>query len=171
MEEKNKNILPKDDQKDQKEKTAKTAARSEKEYQELENKYKRALADYQNLLKQTVREKEEFFQYANERLIGEILPVYDNLKVSLRHLDEAAEKNGWAEGIKHVIKQFENVLKDFFVEEIETAGKEFDHNTMEAVEREKAEDEKMAGLVAKVLSAGYKLNGKVIRAARVVVYE
>ncbi|MDP2736642.1 MAG: nucleotide exchange factor GrpE, partial [bacterium] len=50
-----------------------------------QNLYKRALADYQNLLKQTAKEKMEFAVYANENMLREILPVYDNLKMAMEH--------------------------------------------------------------------------------------
>lgn len=136
----------------------------------FENKYKRALADYQNLLKQTARDKEEFIKFANERLIEEILPVYDNLKVSLSHIGDDEKKNGWAEGIKHIVSQFKNILENIGVEEIKTTNEKFDPNTMEAVSEEETDDEKKDGIVASELSAGYKLKGKVIRAARVAVY-
>jgi len=129
---------------------------------DLENKYMRALADYQNLLKRTAQEKVEFVKYANQDLIQSIIPVYDNLKISLAHVDETVEKNGWLEGIKHVIRQFKDILESMGVEEIKTVGEKFDHNTMEALE---GEGEK----VVKEVRPGYKLNGKVIVAAKVVV--
>lgn len=138
---------------------------------DFEDKYMRALADYQNISKQTAKEKQEFAKYANEQLIMEMLPVYDNLKISLEHIDEETLKKGWAEGIKYVIKQFGDVFKNLGIEEIKTEGEKFDHNTMEAVSQETTEDEKKDALVAKQLSAGYKLNGRVIKAARVAVYE
>ena len=127
-----------------------------------EDKYLRAIADYQNLLKQTAKEKAEFGQFARENFLHEILPVYDNLKLSLQHTDREAEKNGWLEGIKHIAKQFKGVLENMGVEEIHTTGKKFDHNTMEALEG-KGEH------VVKEIVPGYKLNGKIIRAAKVVV--
>ena len=130
--------------------------------EDLDNKYKRALADYQNLLKRTVVEKQEFIKYANERLLHEILPVYDNLKISLFHIDEEALAKGWAEGIKYVVKQFKDVLSNLGVEEIKTNGEKFNHNTMEAVE---GKGEK----VKKEVKAGYKLSGKVIIPAKVAV--
>ena len=106
---------------------------------DCEDKYKRALADYQNLMKQTAREKEEFAKFANEMLLYELIPVYDNLKLSLSHIDEQASQNGWAEGIKHITKQFKDALENAGVSEIETAGQKFDHDTMEAVDKEKTE--------------------------------
>ena len=130
--------------------------------EDLNNKYKRALADYQNLLKRTDTEKQEFIKYANERLLYEILPVYDNLKISLSHIDEEARGNGWAEGIKYVVKQFKDILNNLGVEEIKTSNEKFDHNTMEAVE---GKGEK----VKKEVKAGYKLSGKVIIPAKVIV--
>ncbi len=146
--------------------------------EDFENKYKRALADYQNLLKRTAADREEFAKFANERLIMEVLPVYDNLKVSLNHAGDEEKKNGWAEGIKHIVSQFKNILENIGVEEIKTTGEKFDPNTMEAVKQEIVDDpstssgqRKQDGIVASELSAGYKLKGKVIRAARVAVYK
>jgi molecular chaperone GrpE (heat shock protein) len=130
-------------------------------YNDYEGKYKRALADYQNLLKRTAEEKKEFAKYANEGLLREFLPVYDNLKISMRHIGEG-ENNGWTEGIKYVIKQFKDALNSMGVEEIETEGKNFDPVSMEAVE---GRGEK----VKKEVRPGYLLNGKVIVPAKVVL--
>lgn len=142
-----------------------------KNYEELDHKYKLALADYQNLLKQTAKEKQEFAKYANEQLIQEMLPVYDNLKISLDHAGEEITGNGWAEGIKHVIRQFAQVLENMGVKEIKTVGEKLDHNTMEAIEKEVTDDKKKDDIVVREVMAGYKLQGKTMRAARVVVYE
>ncbi|MCU0679296.1 MAG: nucleotide exchange factor GrpE [Planctomycetes bacterium] len=138
--------------------------------EDYEHKYKRALADYQNLVKQTFKEKEEFAKYANEMLLHELIPVYDNLKLSLKHIDETADKNGWAEGIRHIVKQFSDALNNLGVVEIKTIGEKFDHYTMEAVENEITGDGQKEDTVAKELKSGYKLNGKVIIPARVAVY-
>ena len=137
----------------------------------FENKYKRALADYQNLLKQTAREKEEFGQFARMNFLHEILPVYDNLKISLQHFNNDTDQSSWAEGIRHIVKQFKAILENMGVMEIKTIGEKFDHHTMEAVDSEETKDKKQDGMVARELSAGYKLNGKVVKAARVVVYK
>ena len=134
----------------------------EKKYNEMRNNYKRALADYQNLLKRTVKEKQEFAKYANEQLLYSILPVYDNLKTSLKHTDDAARDNGWAEGIKYVIKQFKEVLNNSGVEEIKTIGQKFDPNAMEAIEGN-------GDKVKAEIKAGYRLNGKVIIPAKVAL--
>lgn len=135
-----------------------------------ENKYKRALADYQNLIKQTAREKIEFAAYANEQMLREILPVYDHLKMAIKH-HNGESTDDWLTGVKHIVKQFKDILEKIGVEEIEAVGQDFDHHTMEAISSEETGEEKKDGQVAKQIKAGYKLNGKVIEAARVVVYK
>ncbi|MBU2474441.1 nucleotide exchange factor GrpE [Patescibacteria group bacterium] len=144
-----------------------------------EDKYKRALADYQNLLKQTVNEKQEFIKYVNKNLIQEILPVYDNLKLAMKHAEIAETEvellsvstdrsstsvsaNNITEGIKHIIKQFKDILESAGVEEIKTVGEKFDHHTMEAVEGK-------GERVVREVKAGYKLHGKVVAVAKVIL--
>jgi len=147
-----------------KEKKIKEEAKKKKEevkVEDWEDKYKRALADYQNLLKRTAREKEEFAKFANERLLLEILPVYDNLKMAIRHSDEK-NHDQWLTGVKYVVKQFRDVLGSLGVEEIKTVGEKFDPNLMEAVE---GQGEK----VKKEVKPGYKLNGKAIVPAKVIL--
>lgn len=141
-------------------------AESKNEFQE---KYMRALAENQNLLKQTAKEKDEFRQFAQMRFLDQILPVYDNLKMSLVHAGD--EKSNWMQGVEYVVKQFADTLKQMGVDEIEAAGKKFDHNEMEAVNEEITDNEKLDGMVAKQLNCGYKLNDRVIRPARVAVYK
>ncbi len=131
-------------------------------YIELENKYKRALADYQNLLKRTANEKQEFIKFANEQFLYEILPVYDNLKISLDHIDEEAKKSGLAEGIKYTIKQFNSALTNLGVEEIKIKDKKFNPEIMEAVD---GKGEK----IKKQIKSGYKLKEKVIIPVKVIL--
>lgn len=140
----------------------------EPELENFENKYLRALADYQNLSKQHLKDKQDFARYANEGLLRDFIPVYDYLKISIEH---AEADNKWLEGIKHILSQFKKALEDNGVAEIIALGQPFDHNLMEAVDNEETEDETQDGLVAKELKSGYTLNGKVIIPARVVVYK
>lgn len=140
----------------------------EEKCKELEHKYKLALADYQNLVRQSAKERRDSIMYANEALVLELLPVYDNLKLSVKHIG-GDNSNSWLSGIQHVLQQFKKVLSEAGVSEIETVGKEFDPITMEAIEK-KEEDGKQSGLVAEEIKGGYKLHDKVITPARVVVY-
>ena len=134
----------------------------EDENDTYENKYLRALADYQNLLKQTTKDKEDFLKYALSGFLEDLLPIYDHLKMSLMGLKEDDHKNPWVEGVKHVLKQFSEVLKSRGVEEIKTIGEKFNHETMEAIDG-------TGENVKKEVMSGYMLNGKVIRHAKVIV--
>jgi molecular chaperone GrpE len=134
----------------------------EEEKESPENKYLRALADYQNLLKQTAKDREDFVKYALNDFLQNILPIYDHLKMSLSGMSEEESKSAWATGVKHVLKQFKEVLSQHGIEEIKTVGADFDHNTMEAVDGS-------GETVKREVMPGYRLNGKVIRAAKVIV--
>lgn len=127
-----------------------------------EHKYLRALADYQNLVKATAKDRKDFVKYALEDFLQDILPVYDHLKMSVASLSEEEGKNPWAVGVRHVLKQFKDVLETRGVEEIKTLGEKFDHNLMEAIDGQ-------GETVKQEIMPGYKLNSKVIRHAKVIV--
>ncbi len=133
-----------------------------RESDSFESKYKLALADYQNLLKKTAADKTEFAKYAISDLLEDIIPVYDHLKMSLSSLPAEEENSAWVTGVKYVLKQFTETLSNRGVEEIKTVGEKFDHNTMEALEGE-------GETVSREIMSGYKLNGRLIRAAKVIV--
>ena len=136
-------------------------ANLQRKNEELESKYKRALADYQNLLRNSAEEKKEFLKYSLEEFLLEILPIYDNLNISINSLSEEQSKNPWVEGVKYTIKQFDDFFSRNGVEKIKTIGEKFDYNSMEAVEGE-------GDYVVKELRAGYKLKDKIIIPARIV---
>lgn len=135
----------------------------EDEKEDSEQKYLRALADYQNLLRQTAKEKSDFAKFAISDFLQEIIPVYDHLKLSIKGLNEEEAKSAWVEGVKHVLKQFKSVLESRGVEEIKTGGEKFNHDEMEALEGD-------GDMVKSEVMSGYKLAGKVIRPARVTVW-
>lgn len=142
---------------------------AEDDSKNFEDKYKRALADYQNLQKQMSKERFEFVKYANEQLLCEILPVYDNLKMAILHSD--SENGNWVEGVKHVANQFKSILNGIGVEEIKTVGEKFDHNLMEAMENVPTEKKDEDNIVSKELRPGYKLHDKAFIPAKVAVYK
>lgn len=127
-----------------------------------EHKYKLALADYQNLIKQSAKDRESFVKFALSDFLQELLPVYDHLKMSLATLPDHEKDSAWVKGVEYVLKQFKDLLEMRGVMEIKTVGEKFDHNTMEALE---GEGEK----VTKEVMAGYTLNGRTLRAAKVIV--
>lgn len=129
----------------------------EKKIEELENNWKRALADYRNLEKRTEEEKQKWVDFSNENLIRHLLPIIDGLYMMQEHV-----KN---EGLGMVIKQMNEVLMDNGVTEIETLSTDFDHTKMEAVELVGGEQNK----VVEVITRGYFFKNKLLRPARVKV--
>ena len=139
-----------------------TIFRLENELKDANEKYLRVLAEEQNLIKRQTAEKEEFVKYANQEIVSEFIGVYDHLKLSIGSLPEAEKKSAWVKGVEYTVKQFKDLLAVNGVEEIKTAGEKFNPAEMEAVD---GQGEK----VTKEIMPGYKLNGKVIRAARVTL--
>lgn len=124
---------------------------------ELENNWKRALADYQNLQKRVAEEKQQIVSYANSTLILKLLFVLDNLEMVEQHSND--------QGLSLSVKTFQTVLEEEGVEEIEIDGKEFNPETMDAIEKVPGEENK----VVEVLQKGYMLKQKILRPARVKV--
>jgi len=137
-------------------------ARKNENKDSYEDKYKRALADYQNLFKNLVKEKQEFTKFALSDFLQELLPVYDHLKMSISSLPEIEKNSAWVQGVEYVLKQFKETLNNKGVEEIKTMGEKFDHNIMEAIAGD-------GDSVVQEIMPGYLLNGRVLRPAKVKV--
>lgn len=124
---------------------------------DLTNKWKRALADYQNLEKRVVAEKKEFAQFANASLLDKLLPVLDGLEKCHRYLKDR--------GLGLILDQLKKALESEGLEEIKAKGERFDPAKMDAVEMVKGEKNR----VVEVILKGYKLNDQVLRPAKVKV--
>jgi len=132
--------------------------------------WQRAQADYQNLKKESAKDRELFVKYANANLIMELLPILDNFKAAYKQIPENEQGSAWVIGFSFIKKQLEDFLKANGVEEIKSVGEKFDYAFHDAVgkriEAGVAED-----IILEEKKAGYTLNGKVIQAAKVVVCE
>jgi len=126
------------------------------DYQE---KYLRALADYQNLSRRIEQEKGAFVRYTNEDLVLKILPIFDSLEKASQEVKD--------QGISLIHKQLFAVLLKEGLEKIETLGQDFDPKTMECLELTDGEKNK----VVAELRPGYRLKGKIIRVSQVKVGE
>lgn len=122
-----------------------------------ENKYKRAIADYQNLQKRVQEEKVEWIRSANRDLILRILAVLDTLMLAQKHTQD---KN-----IQVSVQQFLDILKSEGVTKIDAVGEKFDPTLMEAI----ATDEGEEGKVLEELRIGFIMNDRLLRAAQVKV--
>ncbi|NLP30905.1 MAG: nucleotide exchange factor GrpE [Clostridiales bacterium] len=137
------------------------------EDEELQTRYLRLAADFQNYKKRIEKEKSDIYSYANEKIITELLDVIDNFD---RALEVESEDKGLLDGMKLVYKQFKGVLEKNGLEEIKAQDEVFDPNFHHAVMTEKV-DSHESGYVVDVLQKGYLLNKKVIRPAMVKVAE
>ncbi len=143
----------------------KTENETSPEDEDLNNKYLRLMADFQNFKRRTEKEKSDIYAFANEKIVGELLNVIDNFERALEH---APEGDGFADGMKMIFKQLQDVLEKSGVTEIQSLGEDFDPNFHNAVMMEDS-DEYDSGKVTCVLQKGYLLNNKVVRPAMVKV--
>lgn len=147
---------------EEKEKTGEEA----KEDEDLNTKYLRLMADFQNYKKRTEKQKSEIHAYANEKIVLKLIEVMDNFERALGA--DASEEDSFKEGIEMIFKQLSDVLTDAGVKEIEAESTVFNPNFHNAVMMEDT-DKVESGMVSEVLQKGYTLNGKVIRPAMVKV--
>ena len=137
-------------------------------YAELNDKYLRLFSEFDNFRKRTAKEKLNLTVTASENVIKDILPVLDDFERALQNM----EKNGNEadlQGVTLIFNKLKDTLKKKGLEEIEAMGAEFNTDEHEALTMIPAPEEDKKGKVLDVIQKGYKLNGKVIRFARVVV--
>lgn len=147
-----------------------------KEYLELKNSldgWKRCQADFENYKKRQAETQKEFIKYSCLNIVMEILPILDNFHASTDHVPEEQKDAPWVTGIMHIKKQLEDTLKNYGVTEIETkVGDDFDPEMHEAVKENtehETQNKEHKNKIAKIVQRGYKIGGKVIRPARVIV--
>ena len=134
---------------------------------ELTAGWQRTQADFVNYKSKAAEERAKYFRSANINLLYDLLPVLDNFQLAAKHVPANLENDNWAQGIKQIEKQFEDILSQEGLERIETVGEIFNpefHESVDHVESNKPEDE----IVEEVLS-GYKFDNEVIRPAKVKV--
>jgi molecular chaperone GrpE len=132
--------------------------------------WQRQKADFVNYQKDVMRQTQELIKFANEDLIGDILIVLDSFDISVASLKNNAPNdldNKFLKGMELIKMQLEEILKKRGLEVIETIGQKFNPEVHEAIESAVQEGEE--GAIIEELARGYKLNGKVIRAAKVKI--
>ncbi|MGN0030188.1 MAG: nucleotide exchange factor GrpE [Marinilabiliaceae bacterium] len=140
-----------------------------KQLAELNDKYLRTCAEYDNYRKRTVREKADLLKSAGSDIILGLLPVVDDLERALGHINEASDIEALKEGVGLIYKKFNDYLAKRGVTEIETKGLPLDTNVHEAITMIPAPTPDMKGKILDCTEKGYKLGDKVLRFAKVVV--
>lgn len=150
------------------------------------DKFLRACADLENYKKRAEKEKGDLINFANERLIKEILPAVDNLERAIDHIrvpeglpsnrsiggikqgEDELDLSAIKDGIKLVLDNMVSVLKKFGIEVVSSLGEKFDPMKHEAVSQEETTEHK-PGTVIKEFHKCYYLNNRLIRPAMVVI--
>ena len=135
---------------------------------ELEDRVKRQMAEFENFRKRTEKEKAMMFETGAKSVIDKILPVVDNFERGLATIPEDDENSAFANGMKMIYKQMMDELEKLGVKPIEAVGQEFDpnfHNAVMQVESEEYE----SGVVAQELVKGYMYHESVVRHSMVAV--
>ncbi len=140
----------------------------QKQLEEEKDHYLRLNADFENLRKQTIKEKNEFVKFANEKLILELVDVWESLERGIENAKKTNDKDRLIEGMELVYKQFKNVLEKNGLTPIKAIGEKFDHDKHEAM-MQTITDECDEGTILEEFTRGYMLNGKVIRYSKVRV--
>src|SRR4030042_4533846 len=135
--------------------------------QEMNDRYVRLYAEFENYKKRVNKDKEEIIKYGNESLLYEFLPVIDHLEMALKHASDDVS-SGLIQGVEITLKELKRTLEKFGLTEIEAEGKPFDpavHHAMSQVGRDDIGD----NLVVEEFRKGYRLKDKVLRPSLVAV--
>ena len=146
----------------------KKANKLQEKVDELEDRVKRQMAEFENFRKRTEKEKTMMFETGAKSVVEKILPVVDNFERGLLALSEEEMKQPFAEGMNMIYKQLISELEKLEVKPIEAVGCEFNpdlHNAVMQVESEEYE----SGIIAQELQKGYTYRDSVVRHSMVGV--
>jgi len=173
--EKEKNITTNDNLSEEKEKMETseqdTHQKLQQKYDELNEKYIRLFADYDNYRKRTLKEKADIIKSGGEKVLSDIIPLIDDFERAIAALHKSDDRDALLEGIDLIYTKFLNFLRQHGIKEIEAIGQPFDPEKFEAVGTIPAPEESQEGVVIDLVQKGYTLNDKVIRFPKVIVGE
>lgn len=138
----------------------------EKKSAEYLSGWQRARADFLNYKKEEMERIEGLLKYAEEEFVLRILPILDNFDLVEKKLPEELNNNEYVKGIFQIKSQFQSFLKNQNVEEINVVGEKFDPNLHEVVGEVDGEE---SGAIIEEIQKGYKMNGRLLRPAKVRV--
>ena len=137
--------------------------------EELQDRYLRQAAEFDNYRKRTIKEKAELIKSAAEKLMVAELPVVDDMDRALANMEKGMDAEACIEGFRLIAQKFKNILVQNGLEKIETEGQDFDTDYHEAIALIPAPTEELKGKILDCVQQGYKLGDKVIRHAKVAV--
>ena len=135
------------------------------EYEELDDRYKRLFAEFENYKKRSQKERDSIYGMITADVVTTMLPIMDNLE---KAAEAKTDDEKYQEGIRLVARQFSEALKRLGLEEIEAVGKRFDPEFHEAVSHVE-DDTKGEQEIVEEYRKGYKIGNKVVRHSMVIV--
>jgi len=144
---------------------------SEEKLAEMQDKYIRLSAEFDNYRKRTLREKMELSKYAAEDLLRKIIPLMDDFERALAHMDSATDCAAMKDGIDLIYNKFSDFLKQNGIKEIESMNIGFNVDLHEAIAKVPVEEDEKKGKIVDVVQKGYYIQDKVLRHSKVVVGE
>lgn len=140
-------------------------------YNQLNDTYLRALAEYDNYRKRTLKEKADLIKTGGESVLINILNIVDDVERGIASSKMTQDVDTLHEGMELILNKFQGFLKQSGIREIEATGETFDTDHHEAIATIPAPDKSQKGKVIDCVQKGYYLHDKVIRFAKVVVGE
>lgn len=175
-----KEVTSEEEVKDHEQKKDKSVKKDDKDKQleelgqklvEMNDKYLRLSAEFDNYRKRTLKERMELIKSAGEDVLVKILPVMDNFERALQSMEKAKDIPALREGVELIYSNFKDFLLQNGVKEMECINADFDPDLQEAITKIPAPTGEMKGKVVDCIQKGYIMNDKVIRFPKVVVGE
>jgi molecular chaperone GrpE len=138
---------------------------------EMQDRYLRLSAEFDNYRKRTLREKIELTKHAGENILISIVPVMDDFERALKSMEASTDCTSMKEGIDLIYNKFRDFLRQNGIKEIEALHSGFNVDLHEAVSKVPVDDESLKGKVVEVVQKGYYIHEKVMRFSKVVVGE
>lgn len=138
---------------------------------ELQDKYIRLSAEFDNYRKRTLKEKIDLTKLAGEEILLKLLPVMDDFDRASQTIDEVTDCSAMKEGVDLIHNKFRDFLNSSGIKEINALNQKFDTNLHEAITKIPAPSRKLKGKIVDVIEKGYYLHDKVIRYSKVVIGE
>ena len=137
--------------------------------EELQDKYLRQVAEFDNYRKRTIKEKAELIKNASADILTDLLPFIDDLERAIANSANSNDFNALKEGIEIIYNKLMHTLQQDGLQKISPVGEVFDTDYHEAIALLPAQDEESKGKVIDCTRDGYKLHDKVLRHAQVAV--
>jgi len=142
---------------------------AEERYAELNNKYLRLHAEFDNFRKRTNKEKIDLINSASEGVLKDLIPTLDDFDRAIKNNESSEDINGVKEGFHLIYNKFKHTLEAKGLKPMNSENQDFDVEIHEAIANVPAPSKKLRGKVIEAVEKGYYLNDKVIRFAKVVV--